>query len=406
MLFSKDKKNKKRIYLDYASATPVRTEVLKAMLPYFKDVYGNAGAIHHEGVEAMRVIRNARAKLAEKLHVRPQGIIFTASGTESNNLAIMGVVEARLKEGFLYEDMEIVSTAIEHASVHELLVHLESKGVSIIRVPTDSFGIIDTEAFKNALSLKTVVVTFAYVNSEIGVIQPSGKLARIVRSFEKEQGIQICVHVDGAQAPLWLSCALDTLQADVISLDAGKCYGPKGVGVLVMRHGITLCPHLFGGKQEGGHRPGTENTALIFGAVESLCIAQSQYKEKSEKVTKLRDEFIRELLKIDGCVLNGSATERVANNVNISIEGIDSEFAVISLDERGVSCATKSACGGAKGDGSSVVLSITGDARRSKETIRFTLGEETTSKELSGTVEILRNHVLQTRSSLQKLTVQ
>ena len=207
MFWNKKQKEKKRIYLDYASSTPVRTEVLNTMLPYFKELYGNAGAIHHEGVEAKNAIDNARTKLAQMLHVRPQGIIFTASGTECNNLAIMGVVEARLKEGVSYEDMEIVSTAIEHASVHELLVHLESKGVTVVRVPTHSTGIIDTEAFKNALSLKTVVVTYAYVNSEIGVIQPSGKLARIVRAFEKEQGAQICVHVDAAQAPLWLSCA-------------------------------------------------------------------------------------------------------------------------------------------------------------------------------------------------------
>ena len=191
----------------------------------------------------------------------------------------------------------------------------------------------------------------------------------------------------------------------MLSLDAGKCYGPKGVGVLVMRHGISVSPHLFGGKQEGGLRPGTENTALIVGAVESLCIAQSQYKERSENVAKLRDYFIQELLRIDGCVLNGSRTERVANNVNISIKGIDSEFAVISLDERGISCATKSACGGAKGDGSSVVLSITGDAIRAKETIRFTLGEETTLEELKKTAEILHSHVLQTREAHQKLTV-
>lgn len=405
MFWNKKQKNKKRIYLDYASATPVRAEVLNAMLPYFKERYGNAGAIHHEGVEAKNAIRMARAKLAEKLHVRPQGIIFTASGTESNNLAIMGVVESKLKEGVPYTEMEIVSTAIEHASVHEVLTHLESRGVSVIRVATDMDGIIDIEAYSQSLSPLTILVTFAYVNSEIGVIQPSGKLARIVRAYEKENGTKICVHVDAAQAPLWLSCAQDTLQVDMVSLDAGKCYGPKGVGVLVQRHGVALEPYLFGGDQEGGHRPGTENTALIVGAVESLCIAQSTFQERSERVTKLRDAFIGMLLSIDGCVLNGSSTERVANNVNISIRGIDSEFAVISLDEQGVSCATKSACGGAKGDGSAVVHKITGDTMRSQETIRFTLGEETTLQELKDTTEILRAHVLHMRLAHQKLTV-
>jgi cysteine desulfurase len=405
MFFKRKKIHTKRIYLDYASATPVRPEVMCAMLPYFTEQYGNAGSIHTEGVVASNAIESRREKLALVFHVRSSGIIFTASGTESNNLAIMGIVEARHKEGIPYREMEVVSTDIEHASVREVLVHLSSLGVTVVTVSVNHEGIIETEVFKNCLTPRTILVTYAYVNSEVGVIQPLGKLARIVRAYEKEVQIKICVHVDAAQAPLWLPCARDSLLADIISLDAGKCYGPKGVGVLVQRHDVALEPYLFGGGQEGGHRPGTLNTPLIIGAVESICIAQNSYKERSARVTQLRDTFIQMLLTIDGVVLNGSPTERVANNVNISIAGIDSEFAVISLDEKGVACATKSACGGAKGDGSAVVRTITNDEARARTTIRFSLGEETTQRELEQTVEILRLHVQHTKHSLTKLTV-
>jgi cysteine desulfurase len=394
------KNTKKRIYLDYASATPVRSEVLTAMAPFWSGDFGNAGAIHKEGLAAKHVIAKAREKVARVLHVRPQGIVFTSSGTESNNLAIMGVVEARHKAGVLYADMEVISTVLEHASVLQVLTELRTRGVGVIYTPVDEEGIILTEAFKKSLSKKTVLVTCALVNSEIGVIQPIGKLSRIVRAYEKEVGTEILIHVDGAQAPLWLSCTLDSLGADMLSLDAGKCYGPKGMGLLAYIHKVLLSPYLFGGDQEHGVRPGTENTALIVGGVEAICLAQEHYTERSERVLRLRNFFISTLEKIEGIQLNGSVRERVANNANISITGVDSEFAVITLDEKGVACATKSACGGAKGDGSSVVYAMTGDKKRATTTIRFTLGEATTQEELQTTALILREHVEKTRLAL------
>jgi cysteine desulfurase len=224
-----------------------------------------------------------------------------------------------------------------------------------------------------------------------------------VRAFEKESGARILVHTDAAQAPLWLSCALDSLGVDVLSLDAGKCYGPKGVGVLACVHDAHLAPHFFGGDQEGGLRPGTENTGLIVGAAESLCIAQDGYKSRSERATVLRDIFFAQLETIEGVVRNGSQEDRVANNINISIPGIDSEFAVITLDEKGIACATKSACGGARGDGSSVVFAITQDKERATSTLRFSLGEETTIQELEQTGAILKAHVAKIRAALALL---
>ncbi len=230
------------------------------------------------------------------------------------------------------------------------------------------------------------------MNSEIGTVQHVGKLTRIVRASEKKYDSRIYVHIDAAQAPLWLSCELDKLGVDILTLDAGKCYGPKGVGVLAFRYGVSLKSFMFGGSQEGGLRPGTENTALIVGAVEALCIAQEAYQVRSSEIQQLRDSFIEDLESIEGVVLNGSKESRVANNVNISIPGIDSEFAVISLDQQGIACSTKSACGGAKGEGSSVVKAVTHSDERALSTIRFTLGEETTKDEVKQAGKIVRVH--------------
>ncbi len=390
---------KKRIYLDYAAATPVRREVLDVMQPFWHASSANPSAIHTEGVQARQAIEKAREKVARVLHVRTPGVLFTGSGTESNNLALLGTVAKRREEGVDYSEMEIVSTAIEHPSIMQTLMHLEVCGVNIRTVATDADGVIDSMNFKSLLSDKTILVTFAYANSEIGTVQSVSKLARIVRAYEKERSTHIYVHLDAAQAPLWLPCALDKLSVDLLSLDAGKCYGPKGVGVLAMRHGVVISSHMFGGGQERGLRPGTENTPLIVGAAEAIEIAQEDFKKRSIQVKEKRDACMEELLKIEGVTINGSLTQRLANNINISIPGIDTEFAVISLDEKGIACSTKSACSGTGDDGSFVVLSISGDVARAASTIRFSLGEETTLNEIQQTADVLSAHIKKVRKS-------
>lgn len=405
MFSSLFKVKKKRIYLDYAAATPVRKEVLEAMMPFFSDAYANAGAIHESGRVAKQAIAKARAELATALRIRPSGIIFTGSGTESNNLALLGIVEKKRKDRVSYADMEVVTSAIEHASILSVCEHLESLGVVVHYVGAAEEGIISAKEFESVISEKTVVVAVGYVNSEIGVIQPITKLSRIVRAKEKEFGTTIHMHVDAAQAPLWLPCALDALMCDSLALDAGKCYGPKGVGVLAMRSGVVLNPFYFGGGQESGLRAGTENTPLVVGASLAICIAQKNYKVSSETIEHLREAFFKKLLAIEGVVVNGSRTARVANNVHVSILGIESEFAVVTLSEQGIDCATKSACGGAKGDGSAVVRHIYNDPTRALSTVRFTLGEETTEQEIEYAVSVLKSHVEKTRAFLKKLTL-
>jgi len=393
-----------RIYLDHAAATPLLPEVLMAMREVEVVHFANPSAIHSEGVTARRVIDGARGQLARVLGVREPGIIFTGSGTESNNLAIIGTVYAKQKEGVAFADMEVITTAIDHPSVTKTTDFLKLLGVVVKMVAVDTHGHIIPNELEAALSPKTVLVTFAYVNSEIGVVQRMGRLARVVRAYERREGTRILLHLDAAQAPLWLPCQLDQLQADIISLDAGKCGGPKGVGVIAMRHGVVLSPVIFGGPQEDGLRPATENLVGIVGAAVAIVEAQQGYKERAAEVVKLRDGFIKELLMIEGVVINGDMESRVANNVNISIPGIDSEFAVICLDEAGVACSTKSACSsGAGGGGSTVVKTISGDAARATSSIRFTLGLDTTMIELQRTVEILKKYIEKTLTFKNKL---
>ena len=391
------KPKKKRIYLDYAAATPIRQAVIDLMKPFLRDQFANASAIHQEGVKARLAIDAAREKVARLLKARPEHVYFTGSGTESNNLAILGVIEAKRVAGVAYADMEVLSTRIEHPSVTQTLLYIEGLGVQVRYAAVSEEGLIQAESLQQLLSEKTVLVTFAYVNSEIGTVQEVGKLTRVVRAFEKKHTCRIYVHADAAQAPLWLSCELDRLMVDMLSLDAGKCYGPKGVGVLILRHGVVLSPVLHGGPQEGGLRPATENVAGIVGAAEALRIAQAHFDGRVQKVTHLRNFMIGALLEIEGVVLNGSQAHRVANNVNISVPGIDSEFAVVVLDEKGIACSTKSACSGAAGGGSSVVMEISNDASRATSSIRFSLGEETTHTELKRVVATLQEHVEKTR---------
>ena len=385
---------RKRVYLDYAAATPVCDEVRRAMLPYMADVFANPGAIHHEGQMARTAVEDARTSLARTLRVRASEVTFTSGGTESNNLALIGVVEAIHATGRAYSDMEIISTQIEHPSILETLRFLESRGARVRFAPVDEDGRIVLDAFAALLTEKTVLVTIGYVNSEVGVIQNVRDVSRRIQEARSDAYL----HVDASQAPLWLPCALDSLGADLMTLDSAKCYGPKGGGVLVHRERVPLRPYLHGGDQERGLRPGTENVSVIVGAVTAVVRAQRDYEIRAKRVRTLRDLFFTLLDETlgdasSGFTINGSRTHRVANNVNVSIDGVEGEFAVVSLDVRGIAASTRSACTGGKGGGSHVVATLSGDDERASSTVRFTLGEETSEGDIRHAVLALVQHV-------------
>lgn len=384
----------KRIYLDHAAATPVRPEVVQAMLPYLTEAYGNPSAIHTEGAQGRQAVENARTTIARLTRTRPEDLVFTSCGTESNNLTIYGYLRFLTEtHGRAFTDCEIVSTRLEHPSVLEVLGHVESHGVVVKFVDVDADGKILLPSLQAALSPKTVLVTFAYANSEVGVVQDVHRLARVVKKYARETEQEIVVHLDASQAPLWLSCELDRLGVDLMTLDVGKCCGPKGVGMLVRRHGVELMPIMLGGGQEGGLRAGTENVAAIVGAATAFEIAQAGWVARSEQVQQLRDTFIEQLCALPGVVLNGSKENRLANNVNISLPGFDTEYAVVMLDKAGIAASTKSACSGAGSGQSGVVYELTKDAARAAATIRFSLGEETTEKDIEKVVETLRGFI-------------
>ncbi len=391
MYFKFFNKKKRRIHLDFASTTPVRPHIVERMRPYWNDVWANPSAIYKEGVAAHQIVEDMRTTLARTLRIRPNEVTFTSGGTESNNLALIGLVEALHAGGRAYTEMEIISTRIEHPSVLETLVYLEQRGVRVVYVPVTEEGLIDLAQLESVLTPQTVLVTVAYVNSEVGVVQDVKKITRIVRAYNDAHTVHIGTHIDASQAPLWLSCALDQLGVDMMTLDSGKCYGPKGMGVLAHRHTVKLLPIVFGGGQESGLRSGTENAALIVGGVHALVEAQTKYKERSETVAKLRDMFFDLLDQhIEQVVINGSRNARVANNVNISIPGMDTEYAAIWLDAQGIAVSTKSACGAHETTGSRVVREMTHDDDRARSTLRFTLGEESVVAECHEAVRVLR----------------
>ena len=384
---------KKRIYLDFAAATPLDSKVASLMRPWEGANFANPSAIHKEGVRAREAVEIARQKVATILGIRKEGVIFTGSGTESNNLALLGYIKHLAREqGVAYAEMEIVTTRLEHPSVGTLMPILEATGVKVKYAKVNELGQISNQALSEVLSEKTVLITFAYANSEIGVVQAVNRLSRVVREAEKRFGTKIMIHLDAAQAPLWLPCEMSRLGVDIMTLDAGKCFGPKGVGVLAWRNGVEFLPIMYGGGQEQGLRPGTESVAAIVGAAETIVRAQKDHAKRAEKISSLRDQGIALLLKeLPGTVLNGPAGEdRLANNINISLPGFDTEYAVVYLDTHGVAASTKSACAGAGGGESAVVKEISNDAARASSTIRFTLGPDSSLSDIARAASILQ----------------
>lgn len=387
---------KKRVYLDYAAATPLSKAAYRAMEPYLTDQFANPSAIHREGQQARRAVETAREQVAQVFQVKPEFVTFTSGGTESNNLAILGTIQRLQNEGRSLSDMEIVTTEIEHPSVLKTMKSLQDQGVLVKYVQVDEKGMVEVATLKELLSEKTVLFSVAYANSEIGTVQKVHTIKKTLEAAEVQFGTKIYFHLDAAQAPLWLSCQFDRLKADLLSLDAGKCNGPKGIGVLIRSRRSEVTPVLFGGGQESGLRPGTENVAGLVGAAVAFVEAQRDYKERAVKTAAVRDAVITQLNDElgQGVVVNGAfGADRLANNINISIPGLDTEFATVVLDKHGFAVSTKSACAGAGGGESTVVRVISGDAARAASTLRISLAPETTTSDCHQLIQVLKTHI-------------
>lgn len=390
---------KKAIYLDYAASTPVSDEVREAMAPYWSEVFANPEALYRGGVEASRAVEDARGLVAVSLGIHTDEVVFTSGGTESNNLAIFGVVEALEAGGRALSEMHIVTTAIEHSSVLAPIRALERRGVGVSIVGVTPEGVVDLHALKEALRPETVLVSVMHANNEIGTIQPVAEVARLLRKHAKTMGTEKPVfHVDASQSPLYVDVSVPTMGADVVTFGAQKIYGPKGCGVLVVRRGTPLAPRLYGGDQEQGLRAGTPAVPLVVGCATALSRAVFAYKEVNKKVGALRDHMIDRLMnELPDVVLNGSRDRRLANNVNVTMKGIDGEWLVLQLDARGVAVSTRSACQGGSDEHSHVLEALGVGEEAARSSLRITLGRETTKEEIDTVVDILLEIVRENR---------
>lgn len=381
-------KKQKRIFLDHATSTPVRKEVLKAMKPYWNEKYGNPGTIHQFGMEAKKAMDDSRKKIADVLKCHSDEIIFTASGTESNSLAIFGVLEKMREEGSDLKNLHIITTVMEHPSILNWFQKYEKEGVQVSYIGIDEEGIIDLKKLRQELKLNTVFVSVMYANNEIGTIQPITKISHILRDHSKNLPNKIIFHSDASQAPLYLKLDTNSLGVDMLTIDGQKIYGPKGVGALFKKRNVEINPLMLGGSQEMGLRAGTENIPLIVGLAEAIYFADKDRENESTRLRELQNHFIERVLsEIEGAVLNGSKENRMPNNVNISIPNIDSEFMIVKLDNKGIACSSKSACMGKIKQDSYVIKCLGNDLGNS---LRFTLGKSTTMKDIDYVVNQLK----------------
>lgn len=360
-----------RIYLDHAATTPVRDEVVAAMLPYFGDVAYNASSVHAEGRSARAALDDARDRVARVLSAKRNEVLFTASGSESDNLAILGAARALRDRG-----AHIVSTVVEHHAVLHAFDVLRDEGFGITLLPVDERGVVSVDDFERALRPDTIVASVMYANNEIGTIQPIAQLAAIARA----RGVVF--HTDAVQAPGYLPLDVRELGVDLLSLAAHKFYGPKGVGILYARKGVPLRSLTVGGSQEFGKRAGTENVAAVVGAALALELVERERPAAAAAVGALRDAFEADLkARIPALRVNGAGADRLPNNLSIAIPGGDAETILMQLDLAGVAASSGSACTSGSIEPSHVVAAL-GLPPSKWAVVRFTLGRSTTLTEL------------------------
>lgn len=365
----------RRVYLDNAASTPIDEKVAAEMNKAVK-LYGNASSYNDCGREAREYIDRARLKVARFLGAHSDEIVFTASGTEANNLAILGLASS-LNKG------EIISTRIEHPSVLRPLEFLKRKGWKVVFVKVDKRGLVDLNNLKNKLTSRSVLVTVMYANNEIGTIEPIVKIGKIIKESSKA-----LFHVDACQATEYLDMNVNRLGADLLTLNGTKIYGPKGIGILYKRRGVKLSPLLMGGEQESGLRAGTENLPAIGG----LAVALDRInKKEGERLTGLRDHFIKKVQNLlPDIVVNGAQEDqRLPNNVNISVPNISSEVLLLELDKYGICAGSGSACTSHSVEPSHVLKAIGLDKKYINGALRFSLGRQTTKRDIEYVLNVL-----------------
>jgi len=384
----------RRIYLDHAATTPTHPEVVKAMLPYFTDAFGNPSSIYSYGLEAKGAIEEARIKVAELIGARSEEIIFTSGGTEADNFALKGVAYANEHKG-----NHIITTPIEHHAVMEACKFLERRGFRITYLSVDEYGLVDPQDVKKAITDKTILISVMHASNEIGTIEPISEIGKIA----KEAGVYF--HTDAVQAVGHIPVNVDELKVDLLSISAHKLYGPKGAGALYIRKGTRSVSLIHGGEQEKRRRAGTENVPAIVGLGKAVELAGQTMNREVERLSYLRDKLIEGLVeRIDNIRLNGHPRKRLPNNVNISIDFVEGESMLLNLDLEGICASTGSACSSSSLEPSHVLLALGLPAEQAHGSLRFTLGRENTEADVERVLEVLPGIVagLRTMSPLLK----
>ena len=368
-----------RIYLDNAATTAVSPEVLEAMLPYFTQCFGNPSSIHSTGRDARRVVDAARKQVAAAIGAQPQEIYFTAGGSESDNWAIKGTAFAKRSKG-----NHIITSAIEHHAVLHTCAWLEKQGFEVTYLPVDEFGRVRVEDVEKAITDKTILITIMAANNEIGTIQPIAEIGKLAH----DKGILF--HTDAVQAIGAMPIDVNAMHIDMLSMSGHKFHGPKGIGALYIHKGVKIDQYLHGGAQERGQRAGTENLAGIVGMGKAIEIATQHLEENAARLTVLRDKLIDGILaEIPDVRLNGHRTQRLPNNVNVSVRYVEGEALLLRLDLAGIAGSSGSACTSGSLDPSHVLLAIGLPHEIAHGSLRLSLGTDTTEAEIDEVLDKL-----------------
>lgn len=369
----------KQIYLDHNATTPIRPEVLSAMMPYLSGEYGNASSIHTYGQNARGAVEQARAQVAGLLGAQDPEIMFTSGGTESNNYAILGAVEAAPGK-----TKHVITSAIEHVAALDPCKALAKQGIELTILPVNREGLVSPEHVRGAIRPETVLITLMLANNEIGTIEPIEEIGKIAR----EKGIVF--HADAIQAAGKIPMDVRKLGVDLLSVSAHKFCGPKGVGALYVRKGTHLEPLLYGGHSERDRRPGTEDVAAIAGMGQAAELARTEMRQESERIRGLRDRLERGLLeRVPHAWVNGARAPRVPNTSNLTFPFIEGESMVIALDLKGIACSTGAACSSGALEPSHVLLALGLAPEDARATLRLSLGHQTTPDEIDFALEII-----------------
>lgn len=385
--------NKRNIHLDFAATTPVDVFVYKAMQPFFTDMFFNPSSSYNDAVFVKKEIKKFRLNIASFFQCKENEVIFTQGGTESNNLAIIGFAKYILKT--LDFTPHMIFSSIEHPAVTECISELQKMGVDVDTVDVTEKGIVNIQQLEKLISEKTVLISVILVSNEVGTIEPIHKVSSLVKKFKNKMHRSFSdypyIHTDASQAVLTQEVGISKLGVDMISVDGSKIYAPKMSGLLIKKQYVSIEPLIFGGGQEFGLRSGTENTSSIAGLSTALDLVTKYRKKDIKKFIQLKEFFIQELNKSNiPYQLNGNLENSVPHILNICIPKLDSDFAIIQLDELGINCSAMTACASSKGIPKSDVLIALGKPECAQSSLRFSFGRTTTGFEIKKTVKLLK----------------